>query len=91
MNDTNGKSGPIHFYPTEERNTGVGNVVEYCIQVGEKQPINRTQACWIITRGDVLVDGKVEHDLARKLAQGPWEVTIRGRKHHVLVHPAIRE
>jgi len=91
MNNTNGKSGPIHFYPNDERNTGIAHVVEYCVQIGERQPLNRTQACWLVARGDVLVDGKQELDLAHRLPQGTWEVAIRGRKHHVVVHPAIRE
>ena len=85
------KSGPIHFYPTADRDTGVGHVVMYCVQVGERQPLNRTQACWLVTSGNVLVDGLLENNNARKLPLGTWEVTIRDRKHHVVVHPAIHE
>ena len=91
MNNSRNKSGPIHFFPTDERNTGIGHVVEYCVQVGERQPLNRTQACWLVTQGAVLVDGSTELDLARRLALGTWEVTIRGRKHHVVVHPPTNE
>jgi len=91
MNDTTGKSGPIHFYPTETRDSGIANVVEYCVQVGDRQPLTRTQSMWLVSDKQVTVDGKVWNKLTEKVPQGTWEVVIRGRKHHVIVHPAFFE
>jgi hypothetical protein len=91
MNDTTGKSGPIHFYPTEQRDAGIAHVVEYCVQIGDRQPLTRSQAAWLVSDQQVTVDGRVVSKLNEKVAQGTWEVTIRGRKHHVVVHPAFFE
>jgi hypothetical protein len=90
MSDTHIKNGPIHFYPTAERNSFISNVVEYCVHIGERQPLTQTQASWLVARGDVVIDGsKPRLDLI--LLNGTWEINIRGRKHHVIVHPAITE
>lgn len=91
MNNTTKKSGPIHFYPTELRDANIAHVVEYCVQVGDRQPLNGSQSMWLVSDKQVTVDGKVWNDLTQKLPQGTWEVTIRGRKHHVVVHPAFVE
>jgi len=91
MNDTTGKSGPIHFYPTEQRPERIPNIVEYCVQLGDRQPLLGSQAVWLVSSGQVLVDGKVVDDCATKLPQGTWQVTIRGRNHQVVVYPAFWE
>ena len=49
MNGTRAKDGPIHFYPTNDRDAFVANVVEYCVQIGEHQPLLRSQAAWLVT------------------------------------------
>lgn len=91
MNDTTGKSGPIHFYHTETRDSGIADVVEYCVQVGDRQPLTRTQSMDLVLDMQVTVDGKVWNKLTEKVPQGTWEIVIRGRKHYVIVHPAIFE
>jgi len=90
MNDTS-KNGPIYFFPTEERDECIGNIVEYVVQVGDKQPLTRSQSCWLVSDGQVSVDGRVTRDLGERIKLGTWEITIRGRKHHVVVHPAFWE
>lgn len=91
MNDTTAKSGPIHFYPTETRDSGIAHVVEYCVQIGDRQPLLMSQAAWLVCDKQVTVDGKVWSKLTEKVPQGTWEIVIRGRKHHVIVHPAFFE
>ncbi len=91
MNDTHVKNGPIHFYPTADRDAYISNVVEYCVQVGERQPLTGNQAAWLVASKQVTVDGRVVSALTESVPQGTWEVVIRSRKHHVVVHPAIME
>ena len=91
MNNTFGKSGPIHFYPTEQRPERLPNIVEYCVQLGDRQPLTSSQAGWLVSSGQVLVDGRPVRDLALRLPQGTWEITVRGRNHQVVVYPAMWE
>lgn len=85
------KSGPIHFVPTEQRDTSIAHIVEYCVQVADRQPLTRSQAAWLVSDQQVSVDGRVVSKLSEKITLGTWEITIRGRKHHVVVHPAYFE
>lgn len=91
MNDTQAKNGPIHFYPTAERDAYISNVVEYCVQVGERQPLTETQAAWLVASKQVTVEGRVVSALTATVPHGTWEIMIRSKKHHVVVHPAIME
>lgn len=91
MNDLRRKDGPIHFYPTADRDAFVANVVEYCVHIGEHQPLMKSQAAWLVASNQVQIDGKHLNKLTARIANGTWEITIRGRKHHVVVHPPITE
>lgn len=91
MNDTTVKSGPIHFYPTEQRPERIGHIVEYCVQTGDRQPLTTSQASWLVASGEVKIDGDVVTNAAKRLPTGTWEVTIRGRNHQVVVYPAFWE
>lgn len=91
MNDIRTKNGPIHYYPTAERDSNIASVVEYCVQIGERQPIMKSQAAWLVASDQVLVDGKPASSFTRQIPFGTWQITIRGRNHHVIVHPAIKE
>ena len=91
MNDTTHKNGPIHFYPTNDRDAFISNVVEYCVQVGERQPLLSSQAAWLVASRQVSVDGVVETNLARDVEPGARQISIRGRTHHVMVHQPIFE
>lgn len=91
MNNTRAKDGPIHFYPTNDRDAFVANVVEYCVQIGEHQPLTRSQAGWLVASKQVLVDGAPMTNLVSRVPSGTWEISIRGRKHHVVVHQAMVE
>jgi hypothetical protein len=84
-------SGPIHFYSSFERPAGIAAVVEYCVQIGENQPINRTQAAYLVGRGDVSLDGEKMQDVALIMKNGTWILNIRGKNHHVVVHTALLE
>lgn len=90
MNDTH-KNGPINFYPTNERDAAIANVVEYCVQIGERQPLLRSQAAWLVVSGQVQLDGQPATKLGEEVSLGARQVTIRGRNHHVVVHPAMKE
>ncbi len=81
------KNGPIHFYPTDERAAHLANVVEYCVQLGERQPITRSQADFLVIDGQVTIEGQPTLKVDHLLGLGTWKVTIRGRNHHVVVHP----
>lgn len=89
--DATRKGGPIHFYPTDERPALLANVVEYCVQVGERQPLNRSQADFLVVSGAVSVDGEARAGVADRLPIGAFQVTIRGRNHQVFVHPQLVE
>jgi hypothetical protein len=91
MNNTRTKNGPIHFYPTAERDANISNVVEYCVQIGERQPLTETQAAWLVASKQVTVEGQLMNDLAIIIPHGTWEIMVRSKKHHVVVHPAIME
>lgn len=91
MNDTRIKDGPIHFYRTNDRDSFIANVVEYCVHIGEHQPLTSSQASYLVASKQVEVDGKLATNLVERLPGGTWEVSIRGRKHHVVVHPPILE
>ena len=53
--------------------------------------MTRSQAMWLVSDKQVAVDGVIWTKLADKVPQGTWEITVRGRKHHVVVHPAFVE
>lgn len=91
MTTKNTKSGPIHYYPTENRDADITHIVEYCVQLGERQPLTASQSVWLVASKQVLVDGRVACDATERIAHGTWEVSIRGKKHHVVVHPALKE
>ena len=91
MNNTTSKDGPIHFYPTNERDSFISNVVEYCVHIGERQPLLKSQAAWLVASKQVIVDGEVTTDLCGKVATGARQISIRGRTHHVMVHQTIFE
>jgi hypothetical protein len=84
------KDGPIHFYTSYERDSNIETVVEYCIQVGERQPINHTQAAYLVGRGDVTLDGRKVR-LGEVLAHGAWQLNVRGKNHQLVVHGAPKE
>lgn len=90
MNDKS-KDGPIHFYPTADRDSYPANVVEYCVQLGEHQPLTRTQAAHLVATNQVTIDSAPLVKLTERIGQGAWEIGIRGRKHHVIVYPPIME
>lgn len=83
--------GPIHFYPTNERDSFIANIVEYCVQIGEHQPLLGSHADWFVASKQVLVDGVVMTDLGEKVEPGVRQISIRGRTHHVMVHQALFE
>ncbi len=85
------KSGPIHYYTNYERTAELAAIVEYCVQVGERQPLNRSQACYLVGNGEVKVDGSVERELGRVLEHGTWQINVRGKNHHVVVHGSAKE
>lgn len=91
MNNTTPKNGPIHFYPTNERDSFVANVVEYCVQIGERQPLLKSQAAWLVSSKQVLIDGAVATNLSKHVEPGVRQIAIRGRTHHVVVHQPIFE
>lgn len=84
------KDGPIHFYTSYERDSNIETVVEYCVQVGEHQPLNRTQAAYLVGRGDVMLDGR-RAKLGDVVAHGAWQLNVRGKNHHIVVHGAAKE
>jgi hypothetical protein len=86
----NTKNGPIHFFTSYERESHIETVVEYCVQVGEGQPLNRTQASYLVGRGDVLLEGR-QPDLGEIIPHGAWQLTVRGRNHHLVVHGTAKE
>ncbi len=85
------KDGPIHFYPTIERPANLALIVEYCVQKAERQPLLPSQADHLVCSKQVLVNGSVDTRMGASLPIGAYELTIRGRKHHVLIHPPISE
>jgi len=85
------KDGPIHFYPTHERDSFIANVVEYCVHIGEHQPLLSSQASWLVASGQVIIDGNVATDLSKHVEPGVRQINIRGRNHHVMVHQPIFE
>lgn len=85
------KSGPIHFYVTYERSAELAAVVEYCVQIGERQPLNRSQACYLVGSGEVKIDGRVVRRFGEILPNGTWQIDVRGKTHHVVVHGAVKE
>ncbi len=89
--NTNTKDGPIHFYPTNERDSFIANVVEYCVHIGEHQPLLKSQAAWLVASKQVIIDGVVMTDLCEKVEHGVRQINIRGRTHHVMVHQAVFE
>lgn len=84
------KNGPIHFYTSYERDSNIEAVVEYCVQVGEHQAINRTQAAFLVGRGDVTIDGR-KAKLGDIVPHGAWQLNVRGKNHHLMVHGAPKE
>ena len=86
-----GKSGPVHFFVTSERDAHLADVVEYCVQVGERHHITRSQARGLVGDGKVLVDGALPKKCYTKLSSGPHALSIRGRTHHVIVHGCEKE
>lgn len=84
------KNGPIHFFTSYERDSYIEAVVEYCVQTGENQPLNRTQAAFLVGRGDVLLDGK-KMQLGDIVPHGVWKLSIRDKNHHLIVHGAPKE
>lgn len=84
------KDGPIHFYTSYERESYIETVVEYVVQVGERQPLNSTQASYLVGLGQVTLDGK-PIALGTRILHGAWQINIRGKNHHVLVHGAPKE
>jgi len=82
--------GPIHFYTSYERESNIETVVEYCVQVGERQPLNRTQAAYLVARGDVVLDGRKVR-LGEVVPHGAWQLNVRGKNHHLVVHGAPKE
>lgn len=84
------KNGPIHFIPTAERDPVLHTIVEYCVQKGEKQYINASQAAYLISTGQVYVDG-IKKTTVYKIGLGVKSVKIRDRVHIVIIHPAITE
>ena len=84
------KDGPIHFYASFERDSHIETIVEYCVQVGEHQPINRTQSSYLISRGDVTIDGR-KPKLGEIILRGVWQLNIRGKNHQLIVHGNITE
>lgn len=91
MSTTHVKNGPIHFYPTPDRDSFLANVVEYCVQIGEHQPLTKSQAAYLVVSKEVSIDGQVATDLTEKVEQGVRQVGIRGKVHHVVVHQPIFE
>jgi hypothetical protein len=85
------KNGPIHYYTSTERNATIAAVVEYCVQLGEKQPINRSQASNLIISGEVSVEDKLIADLNFVIPHGTWKFKIRNRNHHLIVHGSSTE
>jgi hypothetical protein len=81
------KNGPIHFYTTPERESSVDAVVEYCIQLGERQSINRSQASYLISKGDVTIDGRIPK-IGEVIPHGTWQLSIRNKNHHLVVYGA---
>ncbi len=91
MNDTNIKNGPIHFYPTNDRDAFITNVVKYCVQIGDRQPLTSSQAAYLIVSKEVSVDGRIAADLTEQIEHGARQISIRGRTHHVMMHQPIFE
>lgn len=91
MNNMTPKNGPIHFYPTHDRDAFIANVVEYCVHIGERQPLLRSQAAWLVASKQVVIDGKIVTDLGSHVEPGARQISIRGRNHHVMVHQPIFE
>lgn len=89
MNDN--KNGPINFYTSTERDALIAQVVEYCVQIGERQPLNGSQAAYLVVSGQVSVDGEVVRNLAAKIPHGMWNVSVRNKNHHVVVHGSLLE
>ena len=84
------KDGPIHFFTSFERESNIETVVEYCIQVGERQAINQTQAAYLVGRGDVTLDGR-KMKLGEIVPHGAWQLNVRNKNHHLVVHGAPKE
>lgn len=84
------KDGPIHFYTSYERESNIETVVEYVVQVGERQPLNSTQAAYLVGLGQVTLDGKPIKS-GERIPHGAWQINIRGKNHHVVVHGAPKE
>lgn len=87
----NHKDGPIHFYPTYDRDSFIANVVEYCVHIGERQPLLKSQASWLVASSQVIVDGLAFTDLSKKVNPGARQICIRGKNHHVMVHQPVFE
>lgn len=85
------KSGPLHFFSTAERSTHLAVVVEYCVQRGERQFVDRSGARFLVVSGEVMVDGDMVCDLRTFLDVGTYVVTVRDRDHVVKIHPAMYE
>lgn len=84
------KNGPIHFYTSYERESYIEKVVEYVVQVGERQPLNGTQAGYLVGRGEVMVDSQRVKP-GTKIPHGAWQISIRGKNHHVVIHGTVTE
>jgi hypothetical protein len=84
------KNGPIHFYTSYDRDSNVETVVEYVVQIGEHQCINRTQAAFLVGRGDVSVDNNVSK-LGDIIPNGAWQLNVRGKNHQIVVHVTQKE
>lgn len=91
MNKATPKNGPIHFYPTQERDSFIANVVEYCVHVGERQPLLGSQAAWLVASKQVTIDNREMTNLSARVEPGPRLIGVRGRTHHVVVHQPIFE
>lgn len=85
------KSGPIHFFTSYERSALIASVVEYCVQVGERQPLTRTQAAHLVASGQVTLDGTTVTRLGALVPDGTWRLGVRGKDHHVVIHGTLKE
>lgn len=82
------KDGPLTFYTSYERDAHIAKVVEYCVQVAERQYMDRSQAETLVVDGYVSVDGQDVRSVGHVLASGTWQVNVRGKQHLVIVTPS---